>query len=116
MTWACLIHGTASSRCLGGVGVEVEHHGVGAGAKRGGDRGVGGMELAGDGDARDAEAGGDGEMLDAAGQRVVSARGLAADHGAIDESAAEKERAEREPFAARVLADAAEPDGASGCG
>ncbi len=102
---------------LGGVGVEAEHHGVGAGAERGRDLGVGRMQLAVDGDPLHAEAGSNGEMLDAAGERVIGAGGLSADHGAIDDGAGEEEDAEDEPFAAHaILPEPGEPDGSAGCG
>ncbi len=93
MTCACLIHGNSFEARFGGIGVEVEHHRVGAGAERRGDRCIGRMQLAGDGNPLHAKAGGHGEMLDAAGQRVIDLGRLAADDGAIDDGAAEKQRA-----------------------
>ena len=88
-----------------------EHHGIRAGAERRGDRCVGRVQLAGDGDPLRRRSRSDGEVLDAAGQGVVDFGGLSADDGAIDDGAAEKQHAQHEPFAAHaVLAEPRETD------
>ena len=85
MTCACLIHGTASSRALAASVSKPSIMVSGPAPSAAVIAASVACDWPLDGDALDAEAGGDGELLDAAGQRVVSARGLAADDGAIDD-------------------------------
>ena len=117
MTCACLIQGTASRRALAASVSKAEHHRIGAGAERRGDRRVGRVQLAGDGDPLRAETGDDGEVLDAAGQGVEDFGGLSADDGAIDERATEKQHAERRAICrARGPGQAARDGRGLGCG